>query len=804
MFMATLLRDVRYAVRVLSKSPGFTTVALVALALGIGANTAIFTVVNAVLLRALPFKDPDRLVMVWEKQPQVKRPNVVNSWNFLDWRARNRVFEKIAALHQLPLNLSSDGEPEQVIALRVSADFFPILGVNPIAGRVFLPEEDTPAGSHSTLLSYGLWQRRFGGDPNIVGRRVQINTQSYAIVGVMPPGFAFPAVKADLWIPIAINPVAAQRDGRNFSTVARLKPGVTLAQAQAEMESIAQKLAEERPRMNAKWSATVVPLKEQAVGEVRTALLVLLAAVGFVMLIACANIANLLLMRATGRRREISIRAALGAARSRIVRQLLVESVLLSTCGGILGLLTAMWGVRALLSLIPQDIPLPRMGEIRMDAAVFAFTLLLSFATGLLFGLVPAWQISRTDLQEGLRQGGRSGAGGGRRLRGALVIGEIAVALLLLIGAGLMIRSFVRLRNVSPGFQPERVLTMRLMIFQFSFQEAARQAAFLDQILTGVRNLPQVRAAASIHFLPLSGAHSGTGYFRADRPAPPPGSTTGGAVSVITPDYFRTMGIPLIKGRDFDARDRLDATPVLIISQTAAKLFYPNEDPIGHQLTVSWSGKNPREIIGVAGDVRHDGLNYEPQPTIYLAYAQNPLVFANVVVRSSADPAALARAIQSEIHAVDRNQPVSEVKTMDTVLSESVARPRLESVLLAMFAALALILACVGIYGVISYSVSQRTQEIGLRMALGAQPRNVLRLVLGEGMLLALAGVAAGLIAARLLTRYLATLLFGVTVTDPVIFAGVSALLLAVSVLACYIPARRATRVDPMVALRYE
>ena len=537
-------------------------------------------------------------------------------------------------------------------------------------------------------------------------------------------------------------------------------------------------------------------------GSVRTALVVLLVAVGFVLLIACANVANLLLIRATGRRREIAIRSALGAARSRIVRQLLVESVLLSTLGGALGLGTAFWGVRALLLLVPQSMPLPRMEEIGIDVRVLGFALLISVLTGIIFGLAPAITASqsaqlRVSLAPSLSQRRNS-------VSRLLVAGEVALALLLLIGAGLMIRSFVRLQSVNPGFQPDHLLTMRLFLPPAKYWQGARGGVFVDQILERVRGLAQVRAAGSIHLLPLSGRDSGTGFFRTDQPEPPPGRAPFCAVSVITPGYLQAMGIPILQGRDFDARDRAGSPFAAIINQVLARKFFPGENPIGKRLHVAWTGENPREIIGVTGDVRHGGLEYDPVPTVFLANEQNMSLRATLVVRTSSDPLLLARAIETEIHAIDKDQPVADIQTMDQVLSDSVARPRFQTVLLGLFAGLALVLAVVGIYGVMSYAVSQRTREIGIRMALGAAPASILKMVLGEAMALTLVGVAAGLAAAAALTRYLATMLYGVTTADPATFAGVSLLLTAVAAVASFIPARRATKVDPMVALRYE
>jgi len=796
--MSTLLNDLRYAIRTFLRTPGFTAVALLTLTLGIGANTAIFTIVNGVLLRALPFREPDRLMMVYERPPESNRPNVVNPWNFLEWRARNHVFERIAIILQIPMNLTGDGEPEQIKGMQVSADFFPILEAQPALGRTFRPDEDAPGIQQSAVISDSLWQRRFGSDPKVIGHRIEINSKSLTIIGVMPPGFRFPESPSEVWVPAALP--LDRTGGRNYVVVARLKPGISREQAQAEMESIAAKLAEEWPANNAKWSALVMPLMEYAVGKSRTPLLILLAAVGFVLLIACANVANLLLMRATGRQREIAIRFALGAARRRVLRQLLVESVALSLVGGVLGLLAGHWAVTQMIAWIPKSIPLPRLNEISLDRTVLVFNLALSVLTGAVFGLVPAIQISSINVNEGLKQGGRSATPGGRWLRSSFVVAEVSMALILLVGAGLMMRSFWELEHVEPGFRPERVLTMRLLLAP----SRPHKSEFVQNILERVRALPQVTAAGAIHLLPLSGSQSGTGYNRADRPAPPPAGMIGGGVSVITPGYFQAMGIAILAGRDFTDHDNADTPQVLILNERAARMFYPGEDPLGKKMMVSWGGKNPREIVGVVQNIHHDGLNFEPEPTIFLANMQNPHLFANLVVRTTADPLQLARAVENAVHSIDRNQPVADIRTMNAVVSASLSRPQFQSALLGAFAAVALILACIGIYGVISYSVTQKTREIGVRLALGAPQASVFGVVIRESFGLTALGVAGGWAGAAALTRYLTTLLYGVKPLDPIVFLGVAAILTAVALLACYMPARRAMRIDPMIALRYE
>ena len=796
--MPTLLNDLRYALRTFLRTPGFTAIALLTLTLGIGANTAIFTVVNAVLLRALPFREPDRLMMVYERAPKSNRPNVVNPWNFLQWRERNHVFERMAITIQIPMNLTGDGEPEQINGMQVSADFFPILGIQPAIGRTFLAEEDAPGIQQSAIISHSLWQRRFGGDAKIIGRRIEINNKSLTIIGVMPPGFRFLNRPAEVWMPAAIPP--DRTGGRNYSVVARLKPAVSREQAQSEMESIAAKLGEEWPQNDAKWSALVIPLKDYTIGESRTPLFILLGAVGFVLLIACTNVANLLLMRATGRHREIAIRFALGAARARVLRQLLVESVALSLLGGILGLLAGHWAITELIAWIPKSIPLPRLNEISLDRTVLVFNIAVSILTGAIFGLVPAIQVSNVDVNEGLKQGGHSVVQSSGWWRSALVVAEVSMALVLLIGAGLMMRSFWELEHVDPGFRAESVLTMRLMLAP----SRPQKSEFVAEVLNRVRALPQVTAAGSIHLLPLSGSQSGTDYHRADQPEPPPGSLIGGDVSVISPGYFQAMGISTVAGRDFTDRDNAAAQPVIILNERAARTFYPGEDPIGKKMVVAWGGKNPREIVGVVRNIHHDGLNFEPNPTIFLASLQNPHLLANLVVRTTGDPLQLARSVEDAVHSVDKNQPVADIQTMNAVVSASLSQPQFQSALLGTFAAIALILACVGIYGVISYSVTQKTREIGVRMALGAPQSSVFGIVLRQSLALTALGIAGGWAGAAMLTRYLAILLYGVKPLDPIVFTGVAAILAGVALLACYVPARRAMRIDPMIALRYE
>jgi len=799
-------QDLRLALRMLRKSPSFTALALAALALGIGATTAIFSLVDSILLKPLPFPDPSRLVMIWELPPHSSHRNVVQTGNFLDWRVRNRSFEDVAAMFQFPFNLEGSGDPVQVPGLRVTAGFFEILGTRPFLGRVIGRADDVPGTPAVAVLSYELWQRRFGGRREIIGKRLAGPNSLFEVVGVMPPAFGVPALpRVDVYIPMQIRPDEAVRDGRNYKVIARLRRGISLAAAQSDMESIAAQTSRERPDMDALWSAIVVPLMEQTVGDTRTVLLVLLGAVIFVLLIACANVSNLLLMRASARRHEIAVRVALGAGRWRLLHQLVTESLLLATAGGLLGFLLACVGVPVLIHMLPENFPLPRLAEIRVNSGVLAFTMLLSFACALLFGTFPALQLDRAHVSEGLRQGGRPGSAANRRLHGALVVAEVALAMLLVVGAGLMLRSFLLLDAVNPGFRSERVLTFRMVLVPSGWKTLdellARRAGLLEQMLARIRTLPQVSAASSISFLPLSGSQSGTSYFRTDRPAPRPGAPSGGDVSVVSDGYFHTMGIPMLAGREFEERDGAGAPQVAILNQTAARRNFPGENPIGKRMRVFWTGPPEVEIIGVASDIRHNGLDTTPDPCLFLPQAQRPVAWASLLVRVS-DERGVIEAVKQQIHAVAPHQGIEKVQAMESVLTDSLARPRLDAAVFVVFGAVALLLACVGIYAVISYSVAQRTREMGIRLAVGATPASIMRQVLGEGLALCGGGIIAGLGAAALLTRYLTSLLYAIRPIDPLVYVGVTLLLTACALAGCYFPARHATRVDPAVVLR--
>ncbi|HZE56228.1 MAG TPA: ABC transporter permease [Chthoniobacterales bacterium] len=798
----TLFQDLRYGFRSLRKKPGFTATAVIALALGIGANTAIFSVINAVLLRSLAYRDPGSIVMVWERSLRGGRAqNSVSPANFLDWKKQCSSFAEIAASWDTRLNLTSGGEPEEIQIQKVSADFFPVLGVQPELGRAFVRAEETPGTEPVVILGHDLWQRRFAGNRAIIGQTVTMSGRNCTVIGVMPAGFYFLNIQIKAWLPLQLDPTTEWRkSGRFLRSMARLKPGVTLQQAQAELDGIGKQLEIAYPDYNKGWGVNLVPMHEQIVGDIRPVLLVLLAAVAFVLLIACANVANLLLSRAASRRKELALRAALGADRMRLIRQMLTESMVLAMMGGVLGVLLAYWGIQLLVAFAPDNIP--RLHEITIDPRVLAFTFGISLLTGLVFGLVPALQSSRPDLNDALKEGARGSSSGNRVVRNLFVVVEMALALVLLIGAGLMLRSFSQLHQVKTGFETENVLTMRVQLPNAKYGQPQQRADFFKRAEERLAALPGVKSVGAISYLPLTGLASSTSFNLATKPLPP-SESPGTEVRPITPGYFTAMGIPLLKGRAFDERDGATSR-VLIINETLARKFFPGQDPIGQQLIVSWEPQVADEIIGVVGDIKETALEQEPNPAIYWPHPREPYPFMNFVIRAAIDPTTLSAAAAREIHALDPDQPVADVRTLDQVVAKSIARPRFNALLLAIFAGVALVLASVGIYGVMNYSATQRTQEIGIRMALGAKPGDILRLVVGHGMKLTAAGIVIGVIASLALTRVMSNLLFGVTATDLPTFVGVSAVLTAVALLANYIPARRATRVNPVVALRYE
>jgi putative ABC transport system permease protein len=817
-YIENFRQDVRYGLRQLRRSPGFTGVAVLTLALGIGANTAIFSVVNAILLRPLPFPAPDQLVRVVSIRLRENAPDNASYPDFADWRAQNHAFEWMAAFHTDSFTLTGQGEATHIPGAVVSADLFSLLGVRPALGRTFRPEEDKLGATSEgfvVILSHRLWQERFAANPAIVGRTINLDNRSFTVVGIMPAGFQFPiqAGPIDFWTTIAVEflappggkSMAEQRGAHYLDVIARLKPHASTAQAQAEMRTIVNALNKQYPE-NAPRGIRIVPELDQLVDDVRPALLLLLAAVGCVLLIACANVANLSLARATARQKEMAVRGALGAGRGRIIRQLLTESLVLALLGGALGTALALWGIHSLISLVPQDIP--RLFDIHLDGRVLVFTTLLSLLTGILFGLAPALQVSSSNIMESVKEGGRGLSEGlhQNRVRGFLVVSDVAVAAVLLVGAGLLIQSFLRLQRVDPGFDPHRVLTFKIDLPYARYSDV-HQTEFFRQAAMRLNRLPGVRSASAVLPLPLDGDEIDTIFDIEGRPAAKADEPRTN-YSWTEPGYFRTLRIPLLRGRDFTDRDDLKATPVVIINETLAKRFFTHQNPIGMRIKpdIGNGYKSPpmREIVGVVGDVKQHGLTVEPSPQVYVPLAQSPLGSMIAVVRTEVDPRSVATAVRKEVTAMDKDLPIYRVETLDQYFVHSVAQPHFYTLLLGIFAALALVLAAVGLYGVVSYSATQRTHEIGVRMALGAQKDDVLELVVGQGFKLTLAGVGIGIIGALALTRFLSSLLYGVKPTDPLTFIAVSLILTAVAAVASYIPARRATKVDPMVALRYE
>ncbi len=814
--MQTLFQDLRYGARMLLKNPGFTAVAVIALGLGIGANTAIFSVVNSILLRPLNYKESEKLVQLNHNYPKLDLKASVSAIGYTHYRDNNKSFENVGAGSFWAVNLTGTGDPERLIGMTVTHTFFPTLGVEAAKGRVFTPDEDQPGRNRVIVLSDSLWQRRFAADPNIVGKTIMLSGENYIVVGVMPPRFQFGrefGQPIDLYSPIAFTPeqLDVNRWRNEFLfVVARLKPDVTLQLAQTEMDTIAANVRQQYfgggdANDPASWGLLLRSLREIVVGDIRPALLVLTFAVGFVLLIACANVANLLLARAAARQKEIAIRTALGAGRWRVVRQLLTESVLLALAGGALGLLLAFLGIRLLLSL--NENLIPRATEIGIDGRVLAFTFGVSLLTGVLFGLVPALQASKTDLHETLKEGGRSGAAHTRRwLRGSLVVIEVTSALVLLIGAGLLIRSFRRVQEVNPGFNPDKMLVMQLSLPNTKYKEPAQIDGFFHKVLQEIAALPGVKSAGISSSLPMSGMSSSGSFTIEGRTVPPGQMSPWGNRWAAGASYFQTMNIPLIRGRYFDDRDVVDAPGVAIIDETMARKFWPNEDPIGKRITFEGGQTNPRwrEIVGIVGHVKQRGLDGESPVQYYFPHRQRPSSNAFLVVRTASEPQSLTGAVRSVIQSADKELPVFKVTTMEQMVADSTSQRRFTTILLSVFALVALILASVGLYGVLSYTVAQRTHEIGIRMALGAGAADVKKLVVRQGMTMVAAGVVLGLAAAFGLTRLMATLLFGVRATDPLTFVLLPLALALVALIACYVPARRATKVDPMVALRYE
>ncbi|MBO0857663.1 MAG: ABC transporter permease, partial [Chloracidobacterium sp.] len=788
--MQTLWQDLLYGFRGLGRKPGFTAVAIIALALGIGANTAIFSVVNSVLLRPLAYQEPEALVVINHDYPKINLKASVSAIGYTHYRDNAKSFEAVAAITGGGFNLTGGGDPEQLNGSLVTHNFFSALGARPALGRLFLPEEDQPGRNKVVVFSHAFWQRRFGGDPGIVNKTIRLNDESYTVVGVMPPSFQFGRELGrvvDLWTPIAFTPEQLSYNrltNENLFVFARLKPGLTIGQAQAELDTIAANLRQQyMPGADrSDWGLVTQPFNELVVGEIRLALWILMGIVGLVLLIACANVANLLLARAADRQKEMAIRTALGAGRWRVIRQLLTESALLAVIGGALGLSLAWLGINALVKA--NQVQIPRANEIGLDWRALAFTLGVSLVTGVVFGLVPALQISNADLHETLKEGGRTGASGERAwVRNTLVVVEMALALVVLISAGLLIRSFWRLQQVNPGFAPQNTLAMSLALPATKYPEPAQRANFYKEALRRIRAAPGVQSAGAISNLPLSGDNSSGSFQIEGRDIPQGQSPPHGDRWAATTDYFSTMKIPIVRGRFFDDRDTTESQPVAIIDEAMARKYWPDEDPLGKRISFQFLNGSRiwREIVGIVGHVKHSGLEGESRVQYYIPHSQTQNAYMSLVIRASVDPASLTGAVRGAISGLDKDLPVFRVKTMEQFVSDSMAERRFAMTLVGIFAAVAMALACVGLYGVLSYSITQRSHEIGIRMALGANAADVLLLVVGQGMLLALAGVALGSVAAFLLTRLMASLLFGVTASDPLTFVTIAASLTLVA-----------------------
>jgi len=800
--MGILLQDLRYGLRMLAKNPGFTAVAVLTLALGIGANTAIFSVVNTVLLRALPYRDTGRLVMVfWSNTAwgQDRIPLCVA--DFDDWKASNHAFDQPTVFGTNRYTYTGGQEPQQISGAGVSPDFFSALGVEPVLGRNFLPEEERPGGRLAVIVSHDFWIHNLGGNAEAIGRNITLNHQSYTVVGVMPGSFQFPAESVKLWEPLRLEP-PARRGPYFLRGLARLRPGVSLQQARTDMAAVNRRIREETHANDTGGEFNVLPLRTYLVGDVQPTLLVLMAAVGFLLLIAVANLANLMLVKAIGRQREIAVRAALGAGRLRVIRQLLTEGLVLTALGVALGLLLAYKGVNLLVAISPADVP--RLDEVSIDGRVLGFTLLVSIVSSLFFSLAPALRVSKFNLNDALKEGGGRGAAHGHgRFRGALIVAEVGLALILLIGATLMVTSFMRLQQVNAGFDPQNLLTAEISMPYFRYSDPVRVSGFYHQLLERLEALPGVRSAAVASGLPPDLMQLQDTFTIEGHPIPPGQTDPLSDFLFVSGDFFRTLAVPMLQGRTFRDADRQGAPLVVIINQTLARRFFPNENPVGRRL--KQNRDNPwMEVVGVVGDVRYGGLGTQGFPALYVPYLQHGWPGAYLVVRATQDPLALELSVRKAVWSLDKELPVTETKTAEQRMRESVAEPRFRALLIGAFAFLALSLATVGIYGVISYSTTQRTREVGIRIALGAAGPDVMRLVLGQALLLSLAGIAAGLVGALALTRYLAGMLYDIRPTNPLVFAGVSFFLVAISLLASLIPARRATKVDPMVALRYE
>jgi putative ABC transport system permease protein len=798
--LAQVLTDMRYGTRQLRKAPGFTIVAVLTLAVGIGATSAIFSVVNGVMLRPLPYPESDRIVRVMEVLPQYGRFAVAPA-NFLDWRDQNQVFERIATYTTGNDTFIGSEGPERIPRALVSWDMFELLRVTPALGRSFRKEEDVPNQNNVIVISHGMWQRRFGSDPNVLGRTVNMSGMPVTIIGVMPAGFYFAGRTTEFWRPIALDPAKASRGGHYVTVVARLKPGISVQQADTEMKGLATRLAKQYPNTNADESADTVALQDLIVGPIRPMLLTLFAAVGLVVLIACANVAHLLLVRASVRERELAIRSAMGAGRSRLVLQMIAESLLLALAGGAAGVLLAYLAIAPIQTLGATSIP--RVADITLDRTVLAFAFVVTIATGFVFGLAPAWQAARGGVGAVLKESGRSTGARGHRMRGALLVAEVALSLVLLVGAALLIRSFARLTNINPGFAPEHVLSFQVSLPQTAYPDDQRRDAFFDRLLDRLRGTAGVRTAGMIQTLPILDDYM-LSFSIQGRPPAAPGQELSANFRVASPGYFESLAIPVMRGRTFTAHDTAKSPMVAVIDEAFAQRHFPGEDPMGRGIDIGNGSDGFYEIVGVVGSVRHEGLDSSPRPTMYIPYKQDVFSGMVVMVRTEGDPAQFVGTARQVVRELDPTLPAFALRPLSEVITQSVAQRRFSMLLLGVFALVALFLAAVGLYGVVAYAVSQRTQEIGLRMAIGAQRGDVLRLVLGGGMKLALVGVAIGIGGALVLSQYVATMLFEVTRFDAMSYGATAAVLLVVSALACYVPARRAMRVDPLVALRAE
>ena len=806
--MDLLLQDLRYAGRALLGRPAFTVAAVLTVALGVGANTAMFSVVNTVLLRELPYRDPSRIALLWEHNLSSEQVhNSVSPANFLAWRDATHSFEAMGAWIDSPGSLTGPGDEPMALQVRhISAEVFSILGVRPVVGRTFTAAEDNPTAPRVAVISHALWQQRFGGRRNVVGETFSLGGTQYTVVGVLPNGFRF-FTAVPLWVPIRFGTEDRNWPGRFLKVIARLKPGVSIQRADAEMHMIAQRRAAEFPQFDANWTANAQPLRENLTGDVRTGLLVLLGAVGFLLVIACANVANLMLARASARQKEIAIRASLGATRTRLVRQLLTESVLLSVVASLVGLGLAAVATRAIVALIPPTFPARAITDVAIDGRVLAFTVAIALVTGIAFGLVPALSISRGALHDTLKEGGRSGSaatGATGRLRSALVVAELSLAIVLLAGAGLMIRSFTALRHVELGFESEHAFMAQVSIPTRKYRSDASQVEFFRALEARVAALPGVQAVGAISFLPLTGDRSASDFIVPGRPAPPKGAEPVGDMRAVTPGYFRAMGIPIKAGRPLSAADLANTPSVAVVSETLARTIWPNENVVGKFIDYDWGAMQHVQIVGVAGDVHHEGVDKAPFMEIYRPLTQFVYSSMTLVVRTTGEPLMLAGPLREAVRSIDRDQPVGRLESMNALVGESLGSSRLSTMLFGLFGVLGLVLASVGIYGVMSYGVIQRTREFGVRMALGARRSDVRGLVVRQGATLTAIGIVVGLGGAFALTRLMRTLLFGVTPSDPVTYVGIALLLGAVALVASYLPARRATRVDPVIALRDE